>query len=223
VAAEVLDTARLAWTEAQNQVTEANATVEKEERRLEEARLGKDRIRRKEDEVAAVRAELAKAQASMKQRKASRLKAEAALEEVQCKLRDLVIKAPSTGVVVSRMVEPGEVVMPGEPLYDLINLDRLYLKAYVAETDVGKVRRGLEARIYSDAFPDHPYPATVRYIASKAEFTPKEVQTPEQRVKLAFAVKLYLEENPDHQLTPGLPVDAVIRWKSDVPWSKPRW
>lgn len=80
----------------------------------------------------------------------------------------------------------------------------------------------MPARIHTDAFPDEPFEATVRYIASKAEFTPKEVQTPDERVKLIYAVRLYLTANPNHRLTPGLPADAVIRWKDGVAWSKPR-
>ena len=63
----------------------------------------------------------------------------------------------------------------------------------------------------------------MHYIASRAEFTPKEVQTPDERVKLVYAVKLYLKSNPDHRLTPGLPADAVIRWREDAAWAKPRW
>jgi HlyD family secretion protein len=94
---------------------------------------------------------------------------------------------------------------------------------FVPETEIGRVRLGLPARIYTDAFPERPFPATVRYIASRAEFTPKEIQTPDERVKLVYAVKLYLDENPDHRLTPGLPADAVIRWKDDTPWQRPRW
>jgi HlyD family secretion protein len=85
------------------------------------------------------------------------------------------------------------------------------------------MRRDLPARISTDAFPEETFPATVRYIASQAEFTPKEVQTPDERVKLVYAVRLYLEKNPDHRLTPGLPADAVVRWKKNVPWEKARW
>jgi len=115
------------------------------------------------------------------------------------------------------------VVNAGMPLLELVDLDRLYLKVYVPEKDIGKVRRGLPARIHADAFPNEPFDATVRYIASRAEFTPKEVQTPDERTKLVYEVRLYLERNPDHRLTPGLPADAIIRWKEDVAWAAPRW
>jgi HlyD family secretion protein len=121
------------------------------------------------------------------------------------------------------MVDSGEVVGAGTPLLVLVDLDRLYLKVYVPEVEIGKLRLGLPARVYTDAFPDQPFAASVRHIASQAEFTPKEVQTPDERVKLVYAVKLYLTENPGHRLTPGLPADAVIRWDPDVPWERPRW
>ena len=120
------------------------------------------------------------------------------------------------------MIDIGEVVAAGDPLLELVDLDHLYLKVYVPELQIGKVRLDLPARIFTDAFPDQPFASTVRYIASKAEFTPKEVQTPDERVKLIYAVKLYLSENLDHRLTPGLPADAIIRWRDDVAWSKPR-
>lgn len=147
----------------------------------------------------------------------------AALQEVLSLKDDLIIRAPAKGVVTTRTVDEGEVVTAGSPLFDIVDLDQLYLKVYVPEKQIGKVRLGLPARIYTDAFPDKPFPATVRYIASRAEFTPKEVQTPDERVKLVYAVKLYLAENPEYQLTPGLPADAVIRWKENVQWVKPRW
>jgi HlyD family secretion protein len=63
----------------------------------------------------------------------------------------------------------------------------------------------------------------LRYIASEAEFTPKEVQTPEQRVKMVYEIRLYLNENPEHRLTPGMPADAVIRWDDAASWERPRW
>jgi len=115
------------------------------------------------------------------------------------------------------------VVAPGSPLLTLVDLDHLYLRVFVPEAQIGMLRLGLSALIYTDAFPDKPFPATVRYISSRAEFSPRDVQTPEERVKLVFAVKLYLDANPDHRLTPGLPADAMIRWKDGAAWTRPRW
>lgn len=199
----------LSWTMARNDLTSAQTDVTRAEKQLAQAKLGWDRVRARESELLAIRAQEAEARA--------------ALAEAQSTLSDLTIKAPSDGVVLTRFVDAGEVVSPGAPLLDLVDLDKLYLKVYVAEILIGRVRLGLPARVYSDAFPDRSFPATVRFIASKAEFTPKEVQTPDERTKLVFAVKLYLDQNPDHCLSPGLPADAVIRWNEGVQWHKPRW
>ena len=96
---------------------------------------------------------------------------------------DLIITAPTAGTIVSRFVDTGEVVNAGTPLLDLVNLDRLYLQVYIPEPLIGRIRLGLPAQVYTDAYPDQPFDATVRYIASEAEFTPKEVQTKDERIK----------------------------------------
>jgi len=149
--------------------------------------------------------------------------AEATLQEVRSIHSDLIIRAPAKGMVTTRMVDEGEVIAAGSPLFDIVDFDRLYLKVYIPEKAIGKVKLGLPAQVYTDAFPDKPFAATVRYIASQAEFTPKEVQTPDERVKLVYAVKLYLNENPEHRLSPGLPADTVIRWQEGVEWVNPSW
>ena len=209
VAKHTLEEADLAWTVARSNLKSAGAGRIQAEKQLREAELGWDRIQVKAAELRAL--------------KAQREQARAALVEVQSILADLTIPAPAQGILMTRLVDVGEMVASGGPLFDLVDMDRLYLKAYVPEILIGKLRLGLPARIYTDAFPDRGFPATLRYISSRAEFTPKEVQTTDERVKLVYAVKLYLTANPDHCLTPGMPADAVIRWKEATPWVKPRW
>jgi HlyD family secretion protein len=201
--------ADLSWKVARAQHSTAQAVRSQSEKQLAEAELGRDQIKAKENEVDALAAQVTQA--------------EAALAEEQSKLNDLIIQAPATGMITTRIVDNGEMAAAGSPLYDIVDLDKLYLKVYVPENEIGKVRLGLPAQIYTDAFPDKPFSATLRYIASQAEFTPKEVQTPDERVKLVYAVKLYLDVNPGHKLTPGLPADAVIRWQEGTPWAMPRW
>ena len=201
--------ADLALRVAKEDHTVARAALTRAKKQLAGAELGWDRIKTRESQVAAMEAQLKQAQA--------------ALAEAQSVLEDLTIYAPATGMITTRIVDSGEVIVAGSPLFDIVDLDRLYLKCYVPEKEIGKVRLGLPAHIYIDSFPDEPVPATVRYIASRAEFTPKEVQTPDERVKLVYAVKLYLDANPDHRLTPGLPADTVIRWQESTPWANPRW
>ncbi len=220
---EEVDKRKLAWTMAQNELTSASAARITAEKRLAEAKLGHDRIKEKEDAVAALEALHAKSLAHIEECKARQAEAEAGVAEEQSTLDDLTITAPTAGTIVSRFVDHGEVVNAGTPLLDLVNLDQLYLQVYVPEPLIGRIRLGLPAKVYTDAYPDQPFDATVRYIASEAEFTPKEVQTKDERVKLVYAVRLYFNENPDHRLTPGLPADAVIRWKEETPWMPPRW
>ena len=199
--------ADLAWTAKRSELVAAQEALKQAQKRLAEVKLGWAQIKAMEDEVKGYNAQVAQA--------------EAALTEASSLLDDLTIHAPATGVITTRIVNSGEVVAAGSPMFDIVDLDRLYLKVYIPEKVIGKVRLGLSARIYTDAFPDKPFPAKIRYIASQAEFTPKEVQTPDERVKLVYAVRLYLDSNPEHCLTPGLPADAVIRWKEETPWAKP--
>jgi HlyD family secretion protein len=204
-----LEQMELASQVAHNQVQSAQEAASVTEKQLEQARLGHERLRARGDEVNAVAAQLDQARA--------------ALHEAQSLLDDLTIRAPAAGIITQRLVNVGEIVAAGAQLFDIVDLNRLYLKVYVPGKEIGKVRLGLPAHIFTDSFPNEPLAAIVRYIASQAQFTPKEVQTPDERVKLVYEVRLYLNANPQHRATPGLPADAVIRWKEDVPWAKPRW
>jgi HlyD family secretion protein len=149
--------------------------------------------------------------------------ARASVHELESVLADLALISPVSGTVTDRMRDIGEVVSAGTPVLELIDLDRLYLKAYVPENQIGQIRLGLPVRIYVDAYPNTSFEATVGYIASTAEFTPKEVQTPDERVKLVYAVKLYVTNNAAHRLSPGMVADAIIRWKEGAKWQSPRW
>jgi HlyD family secretion protein len=207
--AQSAERSALAWKVAEEQLTAARAGRSKAEQALRDALAGPLRIHAQEASIVAL--------------ESAEKEAQAHVQEVETVVADMTIAAPLAATVTGRFVNIGEVVSVGTPLYELVDLDHLYLQVYVPEAQIGKIRLGLPARLYTDAFPDRPFPATVRYIASRAEFTPKEVQTPDERVKLVYEVRLYLDANSDHRLTPGLPSDAVIRWREDAPWRKPRW
>ena len=202
-----LDHARTAWEVTESELVVVQAVLEQAQSDLAVAGLGNDRIEVRRAEIQAL--------------KAQRDEALAAQSEAESILNDLTIRSPGRGTITTRLVNLGETLPAGAPLFDLVDLDALYLKVYVPEIEIGKIRLDLPAQVYVDAFPDTAFPATVRYIASRAEFTPKEVQTPDERVKLVFAVKVYLDQNPDHRLAPGMPADAVVKWNEDVPWSPP--
>ncbi len=126
------------------------------------------------------------------------------------RVRDCTVMSPSGGVITLRGVEPGELVTPGMTVLRLTYLDRIKLMIYVNETDLGSVRLGQTALISIDAFgKGKSVEGSVTYISPVAEFTPKNVQTKEERTKLVFGVRIEAA-NPDGALKPGLPADAVI-------------
>jgi HlyD family secretion protein len=147
--------------------------------------------------------------------------ARSSLAEQQRYLDEMTVRAPSAGTVLVRTIERGEWVQPGSPLFTIVDLDQLYLKIYVPEPDIGKIAHDRPARVYVDAFPQRFFPARVSKVASEAEFTPKNVETREERVKLVFAVELALGGNPGGVLKPGMPADAVVRLEDGPEWITP--
>jgi HlyD family secretion protein len=206
---QTAEQAELAWKSARDQRAAAQANRAQAEQSLEDAQLGPDRVRARRAELRSL--------------EATRDELAARVTQAQTAVDDLRVTSPIDAIVTSRFANIGEVVNAGMPLLELVDPDRLYLKVYVPEKEIGRVRRGLPARVYTDAFPGEPFEATVGYIGSRAEFTPKEVQTPDERTKLVYEVRLYLNRNPDHKLTPGMPADAIIRWNEEVAWMPPRW
>ena len=119
------------------------------------------------------------------------------------------LRAPSAGVITVRQSELGEVVVAGTPVVTLADLDHIWLRAYVAETDLGRIRWGQDAAITTDTYPGKQYHGRVSFISSTAEFTPKSVQTYKERVTLVYRIKIDVD-NPNHELKPGMPADAHI-------------
>jgi HlyD family secretion protein len=120
-----------------------------------------------------------------------------------------VLRAPFAGVILVRQAELGEVMLPGTPVVTLADLDHVWLRAYVRETDLGRIRWGQAAVIRTDTYSDRRYSGRVSFISSKAEFTPKSVETHAERVTLVYRIRIDVE-NPAHQLKPGMPADAAI-------------
>ena len=136
--------------------------------------------------------------------------AEAAVRLVDAQIAQLTLTAPMDGVVTIRSGQAGETAIAGAPLLTIANLDEVTLVIYVPENRVGQVRLGQEVEVRVDSFPERAFVGHVANIAGEAEFTPRNVQTQEERVNLVFAVKVRLP-NPDHALKPGMPADATIR------------
>jgi HlyD family secretion protein len=119
------------------------------------------------------------------------------------------LRAPSTGVITVRQAELGEVVSPGSPVVTLADLDHIWLRAYIAETDLGRIHWGQDAIITTDTYPGKQYHGRISFISPDAEFTPKSVQTYKERVTLVYRIKIDID-NPNHELKPGMPADARL-------------
>lgn len=134
------------------------------------------------------------------------------LEMSRIRLSYTVLRAPFDGIVLVRQAELGEVVSPGTPIVTLADLDHIWLRVYLPETDLGKVHWGQEVVVRTDTYPGRPYKGRVSVISSEAEFTPKSVQTEKERVTLVYRIKVDVE-NPNYELKPGMPADAYIKLK----------
>jgi HlyD family secretion protein len=198
------------------QIEAARAEVRqaRERLRLLEAGPRPDQVEAARAEVRAARERLALLEAgpragAVETARAQVSQAEAALAQARARLADTRLEAPMNGVVLRKNLEPGATAAPGASIVTLVDPSDLWLRAYIAETDLGRVRIGQAARVTVDAFPGQPFDGRVTEVASGAEFTPRNVQTQKERVNLVFRVKVAIA-NPDGRLKPGMPADAVI-------------
>ncbi len=135
--------------------------------------------------------------------------AEASLALAITRLGYANLLSPVSGLVMAKNIEPGEQVAAGTPVVTVGVLDTVWVRAYINETDLGRVKVGQKATVTVDTWPGKAYDGTVTFISSEAEFTPKNVQTQKERVKLVYRVKITIP-NPNMELKPGMPADAEI-------------
>ena len=131
------------------------------------------------------------------------------LELAQLNLDRCQLFAPAAGHVLSKSREAGEMVQPGTTIVTIGDLSHPWVNVYVGERDLGKIWLGMKAYVSVDSFPDKPFPGKVTFVSDRAEFTPKNIQTPDERVKLVYRVKVEVETR-DQALKPGMPADAVL-------------
>ena len=135
--------------------------------------------------------------------------AEAALKEAETRLGYATLTAPMAGIVTAKHAEPGEQVNPGSPVVTVGDLGSCWLRAYIPETELGRVKLGQRVRVTSDTYKGKTYDGTITFISPEAEFTPKNVQTEKERVKLVYRIKVTIP-NPHMELKPGMPADGEI-------------
>ncbi len=133
----------------------------------------------------------------------------ATLKLTETQLGYTVLKSPISGVVLVKSGEVGEVVNPGTSVVTVADIQNVWLKAYISETDLGKVKWGQEVLVSTDLHPKKEYKGKISFISSQAEFTPKQIQTEKERVTLVYRIKVDIP-NPDRELKPGMPADGKI-------------
>jgi len=212
---------------AQSYLLKSQATVEQAKKDLERYRaLFQEGLVSKRDlEIAELNYISALAELKVNERYAAQAKAKQSsalqrLKEVEVYFRETKIYAPADGVILSRVAEEGEVVNPGQVIYNMVDLNKLYIKVYIPEPELGKVKLGQQARVYVDAYPDRYFNGTLTRVYEQAEFTPKNVETKDERVKLVFGAEVSVE-NPEGLLKPGMPADVVLKIDPKAEWIKP--
>jgi HlyD family secretion protein len=217
----------LEFTFAKDALTAQEAAVRMTVLKQEQARDGlklaearRAEIRMQEHDLAVMESTVRQAQAAVGVAKAQLQASEASAQMFEIQLKDTKIIAPCDGIVVTRVIEPGEVVSAGATTLIIVNFDKLYLKGYLPNNEISKIKLNDPARIYVDAFPDKYFEAKVTKINQQAEFTPKNVDTPQQRVKLVFGIELRVN-NTSRTFKPGMPADAVVKTDPAATWCLP--
>jgi HlyD family secretion protein len=173
----------------------AEGQVEKAKGALKMAQANTLEIKRREQEVATRRDQITSAKAG--------------LALIDAQLADTIAYSPVDGVVLVKSADVGEVLGVGTTVVTVGDIDHPWLRGYVNETALGKIKVGSKARVTTDSYPGKVYNGRVSFISSEAEFTPKQIQTEEERVKLVYRIKIDLE-NPQRELKSNMPADAEI-------------
>jgi HlyD family secretion protein len=216
ISRQAFETYRTRLDSAANAAVAATSMRQAAEQRLSLRREGsrKERIRQARSALAQAEAAYALVKAGPRQEaidqaRAKKHAAVAALAVARQQLAETELFAPFDGVVLSTSAEPGSYLNPGSPVLTIGDIANVWVRAFVSETDLGRIRLNQEAEVTVDAYPNRSWKGRVSYISSAAEFTPRSVQTSEERTNLVYRVKIQLS-NPDGALKPGMPADAVI-------------
>jgi HlyD family secretion protein len=176
-------------------VEAARAQVERAQAAIRLAEANRIELKRREQELAVRRAEIERAKAGV--------------SIIASQLADTTIDSPIDGVVLVKSAEQGEIVAAGATIATIGDIEHPWLRAYIGEKDLGRVKLGTQVKLTNDSFPGKVYIGKITFISSEAEFTPKQIQTQDERVKLVYRIKIEVD-NPNHELKSNMPVDAEI-------------
>jgi HlyD family secretion protein len=215
------DISRQQYDQSRSKFDSAQAMLHQAEEKLSLMKEGP-----RQEDIAGGRAEVARAKAAVQTAEANRLELKRKEQELAARnaeiersraqegistsqLDDTEVATPIDGVVLVKSAEPGEVLAAGSTILTIGDLEHPWLRAYVNETDLGRVKLGQKVKLTTDSFPGKVYNGVITFISSDAEFTPKQIQTKEERVKLVYRIKIDVD-NKSHELKSNMPVDAEI-------------
>jgi HlyD family secretion protein len=215
------DISRQQYDQSRSKFDSAQAMLHQAEEKLSLVKEGP-----RQEDIAAARAEVARAQAAVKTAEANRIELKRKEQELGARkaeiersraqegisasqLDDTEVATPIDGVVLVKSAEPGEVLAAGTTILTIGDLEHPWLRAYINETDLGRIKLGQKVKLTTDSFPGKAYNGVISFISSDAEFTPKQIQTKEERVKLVYRIKIDVD-NKSHELKSNMPVDAEI-------------
>jgi len=202
-----LDAGAAALRQAEERLALVTEGPRKEEIEMARARVAQARAALKLTEAAQL--DVKRLQQELHTRRADVERARAQVAFIDSQIREATVTSPVNGIVLVKSAETGEVIAPGTTIATIGDLDNPWLRGYINETDLGRVKLGTPVKVTTDSYPDKVYPGRITFISSEAEFTPKQIQTQEERVKLVYRVKIQVE-NPGQELKLNMPADAEL-------------
>ena len=221
-AKETANAAREEVKSAQSQQELANVTLRRTQELIKKGFISAAQLDKDVSTQRTANANLASARNRVSQADASIAEAVARVASLQSNLDDLTLKSPVNGRILYRLAEPGEVLPAGGRVFSILDLNDVYMYIYLSNEEAGNVEMGSDARIVLDALPDTPIPCTVTYVSPRNQFTPKEVETRDEREKFMFRVKLKVDQSWLEQhaniAKPGMPGIGWVKTSPDAVW-----
>ncbi|MEP3116244.1 HlyD family efflux transporter periplasmic adaptor subunit [Nisaea sp.] len=223
-AREALNEARALLAQRKSELVLADQEMHRSETLGERGFASGETVDRRRSQRATAAAAVASAKAGIARAEAAIAAREATEERIRADLKEYEIAAPVGGRIQYRLAEPGEVIAGGGKIATMLDLKRVYMTVYLPTRDAGRLAYGAEARLIFDAAPEYVIPATVTFVASEAQFTPRYVETESERDKLMFRVKLTIPaetlEGYERVVKAGIPGIAIVRTDPDIPWPR---
>ncbi len=221
-AKEAAKVAREEVKSAQSQQHLASVTLKRTQELIKKGFISEAQLDKDIDSMKTANANLTSAHNRVFQADASIAEAVAKVASLQSNLDDLTLRSPVDGRILYRLAEPGEVLSPGGRVFSILDLNDVYVYIYLSSNEAGSVELGSDARVVLDGLPNKPIPCTVTYVSPRNQFTPKEVETRDEREKFMFRIKLKVDKEwlakNENVAKPGMPGIGWVKISPDAVW-----